>query len=63
MNVWDLVILALIGALVLGAIAAMRKGGKCCSGCCEACGTAACRCRTKKEKESGASPETGKAPE
>ena len=62
MNLWDLIILALIGGLVWGAFAAMRKGGKRCSGCCEVCGTAACRCKTEKGKESGTGPEAENEP-
>ena len=57
MNLWDLVILAVIGLMVWGAFTAIRKGGKRCSGCCEACGTADCHCKTAGKSAGDAAPE------
>ena len=48
MNIWDILILALIGLALCGAVRLYRgrRKGKC-GGCCEACGTESCRCAEK----------------
>ncbi len=37
MNVWDVLILLAVAALVAGAVALMRGRRKKCGGCCEGC--------------------------
>ena len=49
MNIWDVVVLCLVGLALLGAVRLYRgrKKGKC-GGCCAACGTADCHCAEKR---------------
>ena len=48
MNIWDILILALIALALCGAARLYRgrRKGKC-GGCCAACGTEECRCADK----------------
>ncbi len=50
MNIWDVLILALIGLALFGAVRLYRgrRKGRC-GGCCAACSTAECHCAQQKK--------------
>lgn len=52
MNIWDIVVILLVGAMIRGAVWALKKndccGRKKCSGCCESCSG----CHTKPQEKS-----------
>ena len=51
MNIWDILILAVIGLALFGAVRLYRgrRKGRC-GGCCAECGTAACRCAEQRKE-------------